>query len=74
MEVLAAAWRFATRVRNAIVLALGRPSDVVPVDPRSVAATARAMGYRAGATNQLLEDYRRVTRRARQVYDRVFFD
>ena len=59
---------------DAVVLALGRPSDLVRGDPRSVAATARAMGYRAGATNQLVEDYRRVTRRARVVYDRVFFD
>jgi glutamate-ammonia-ligase adenylyltransferase len=72
--VLVEAWRLATRIRNAVVLALGRPSDVVPSDPRSLAATARAMGYRAGHTNQLLEDYRRAARRARAVYERLFFD
>jgi glutamate-ammonia-ligase adenylyltransferase len=72
-DVLVEAWRLATRVRNAVMLALGRPSDVVPGDPRSLACTARAMGYPAGASQQLLEDYRRATRRARAVYERVFF-
>ena len=72
-DVLIEAWRMATRVRNAVMLALGRPSDQVPQDPRSLACTARAMGYAAGASQQLLEDYRRATRRARTVYERVFF-
>jgi hypothetical protein len=31
------------------------------------------MGYRAGETQNLVEDYLRVTRRARAVYDDVFF-
>jgi glutamate-ammonia-ligase adenylyltransferase len=72
-DVLVDAWRIATRVRNAVMLGLGRPSDLVPEDPRSLACTARAMGYPAGASQQLLEDYRRATRRARAVYERVFF-
>jgi [glutamine synthetase] adenylyltransferase / [glutamine synthetase]-adenylyl-L-tyrosine phosphorylase len=45
----------------------------LPVDPRSLAAVARAMGYRAGHTQDLVEDYRRATRRARAVYESVFF-
>jgi [glutamine synthetase] adenylyltransferase / [glutamine synthetase]-adenylyl-L-tyrosine phosphorylase len=60
-------------VRNAIVQARGRASDAVPTEPRTLAAVARAMGYPAGATHDLLEDYRRATRRARAVYDDVFF-
>jgi [glutamine synthetase] adenylyltransferase / [glutamine synthetase]-adenylyl-L-tyrosine phosphorylase len=71
-KALRAAWLIATRVRNAIVLAEGRPSDMVPSDPRSMAAVARAMGYRAGHTGDLLEDYLRATRRARQVHERLF--
>jgi [glutamine synthetase] adenylyltransferase / [glutamine synthetase]-adenylyl-L-tyrosine phosphorylase len=31
------------------------------------------MGYPAGASQQLVEDYLRATRRARAVYERVFF-
>lgn len=71
-QALRAAWLIATRVRNAIVLAQGRPSDMVPADGRSMAAVARAMGYRVGHTGDLLEDYLRATRRARQVHERLF--
>jgi [glutamine synthetase] adenylyltransferase / [glutamine synthetase]-adenylyl-L-tyrosine phosphorylase len=66
------AWLIATRVRNAIVLAHGRPSDLVPSNARSMASVARAMGYRAGHTGDLLEDYQRATRRARTVHERLF--
>jgi glutamate-ammonia-ligase adenylyltransferase len=66
------AWVMATRVRNAIVLARGRASDVLPSDARTLAAVARVMGYPAGHSGDLLEDYRRATRRARSVHERVF--
>ena len=72
-SVLTEAWRIAMRVRNAIVLARGRASDSLPADPRTLAAVARAMGYAAGRTQDLVEDYRRATRRARAVYETVFF-
>lgn len=71
-RALRAAWLIATRVRNAIVLAQGRPSDMVPSDARTMAAVARAMGYRAGHTGDMREDYQRATRRARQVHERLF--
>ena len=70
--VLREAWLIATRVRNATMLARGRASDVLPTEPRSLAAVARAMGYAPGHTGDLLEDYRRATRRARAVHERVF--
>jgi [glutamine synthetase] adenylyltransferase / [glutamine synthetase]-adenylyl-L-tyrosine phosphorylase len=66
------AWLIATRVRNAIVLAQGRASDLVPTGGRSMAAVSRAMGYREGHTGDLLEDYQRATRRARKVHERLF--
>jgi glutamate-ammonia-ligase adenylyltransferase len=69
---LRAAWLIATRVRNAIVLAQGRPSDTIPTDARARAAVARAMGYRVDQTADLLEDYQRATRRARTVHERLF--
>jgi glutamate-ammonia-ligase adenylyltransferase len=71
-KVLREAWLIATRVRNATMLARGRASDVLPTEPRSLAAVARAMGYAPGHTGELLEDYRRATRRARAVHERVF--
>ncbi|HVY10061.1 MAG TPA: bifunctional [glutamine synthetase] adenylyltransferase/[glutamine synthetase]-adenylyl-L-tyrosine phosphorylase [Mycobacteriales bacterium] len=66
------AWVIASRVRNAIVLARGRASDVVPSDARALSAVARAMGYGPGQGSDLLEDYRRASRRARAVHERVF--
>ncbi|HWB67247.1 MAG TPA: bifunctional [glutamine synthetase] adenylyltransferase/[glutamine synthetase]-adenylyl-L-tyrosine phosphorylase, partial [Mycobacteriales bacterium] len=67
------AWLIATRARNAIVLASGRQSDVFPSEQRALAAISRAMGYAAGQAADLLEDYRRATRRARAVHERLFF-
>jgi glutamate-ammonia-ligase adenylyltransferase len=69
---LRTAWLIASRVRNAIVLAHSRPSDMMPSDARSRAAVARAMGYRADNATELLEDYQRATRRARRVHERLF--
>jgi glutamate-ammonia-ligase adenylyltransferase len=71
-DALRTAWLIATRVRNAIVLAQGRPSDLMPSEARARAAVARAMGYHVGETADLLEDYQRATRRARRVHERLF--
>lgn len=72
-EVLAAAWQLATRVRNAVMLVRGRPSDSLPTDVRVRAAVARVLGYPPGGSGDLVEDYRRVTRRARGVMERMFY-
>ncbi|MFG1960768.1 bifunctional [glutamine synthetase] adenylyltransferase/[glutamine synthetase]-adenylyl-L-tyrosine phosphorylase [Nonomuraea sp. NPDC049028] len=71
--VLAAAWRFASRVRDAIMLVKGRPGDSVPADVRERRLIARILGYPPDGSEDFLDDYRRVTRRARQVVDRVFY-
>jgi len=72
-STLAAAWELAGQVRNAIVLVRGRPSDTLPSDVRDLAGVARLVGYAPGQASQLVEDYRRATRRARGVVERVFF-
>jgi glutamate-ammonia-ligase adenylyltransferase len=70
---LAGAWRLVTRVRNAVVLVRGRSDDSLPKDQRDLAGVARMVGYRPGAAAELVEDYRRATRRARAVVERVFY-
>ncbi len=70
---LEAAWVFASRVRNQIMLVRGRGSDSFPSDNRELAAVAELLGYGSGESSHLLADYRRVTRRARGVVDRVFW-
>ncbi len=70
---LARAWRLATRVRNAIMLVRGRPADSPPPAGRELTAIARCLGYAPAQTGRMIEDYKRVTRRARTVVERVFY-
>jgi glutamate-ammonia-ligase adenylyltransferase len=73
-EVLDAAWVLASRVRSAVMLVRGRPGDSFPGDARELAGVARYLGYGAGRTGELVDDYRRITRRARSVVERLFYD
>lgn len=72
-DALRAAWRMATGVRDSVMLVKGRASDMVPTDVRDVAGVAHVLGYAPGRSHALLEDYRRVTRRARQVVERLLY-
>jgi [glutamine synthetase] adenylyltransferase / [glutamine synthetase]-adenylyl-L-tyrosine phosphorylase len=72
-DELAAAWRIATSVRDAVMLVRGSSSDLVPTDARDLAAVSRVLGYAPGDSGALLDDYRRITRRARAVVERVFY-
>ena len=64
----------ATRARNAIMLVRGKPGDQLPRSGRELAAVATALGYPAdGDPGVFLDDYRRATRRARAVVERVFY-
>jgi glutamate-ammonia-ligase adenylyltransferase len=72
-SALAEGWTTATRVRNAIMLVTGRPGDLIPVHGRVLAGIARACGFPAGSDpGEFVDAYRRATRRARQVVDRLF--
>ncbi|MFI9116395.1 bifunctional [glutamine synthetase] adenylyltransferase/[glutamine synthetase]-adenylyl-L-tyrosine phosphorylase [Streptomyces venezuelae] len=72
-QTLDEAWVLATRVRNAVMLVRGRPGDTFPSDPRELAAVGRYLGYEAGHVGEMVEDYRRITRRARGVVDELFY-
>ncbi|MGH8869036.1 MAG: bifunctional [glutamine synthetase] adenylyltransferase/[glutamine synthetase]-adenylyl-L-tyrosine phosphorylase, partial [Actinomycetes bacterium] len=71
--VLGTAWRTAARLRNALMLVRGKATDSLPSNLRELAGAARLVGYPDGGTGALVEDYRRVTRRARGVVERVFY-
>ncbi|MBS2938543.1 bifunctional [glutamine synthetase] adenylyltransferase/[glutamine synthetase]-adenylyl-L-tyrosine phosphorylase [Nocardioides sp. J2M5] len=71
---LAEAWRLVSRVRNAVTLVRGRPADQLPRDARERAAVARVLGYPQGASDQMVNDYLRTTRRAHAVVERVFWE
>lgn len=67
------AWRYVSRVRNQIMLVRGRASDVFPHDMRELAAVAELMGHGPRGASHLLDEYRRVTRQARAVVERLFW-
>jgi glutamate-ammonia-ligase adenylyltransferase len=71
---LAAAWRLASRARNAVFLVRGRPSDQLPRPGVELAGVARACGYGPDQDpGRFVDDYRRLTRRARGVVEQVFY-
>jgi len=72
-ETLAHAWQIAADARNAVMLVRGRAAELLPDEARLVAGVARALGYPAGSRGEFLESYRRATRRARAVVERVFY-
>jgi glutamate-ammonia-ligase adenylyltransferase len=67
------AWVLATRVRNAVMLVRGRAGDTFPSERRELAAVGRYLGYGPGHAGDMLDAYRRSTRRARAVVDELFY-
>ncbi|MGC0142412.1 bifunctional [glutamine synthetase] adenylyltransferase/[glutamine synthetase]-adenylyl-L-tyrosine phosphorylase [Pseudactinotalea sp. Z1732] len=70
------AWELASRLRNANVLATGRPNlqrvDVFPAGEELTVAS-RLMGYSPGHATDLEADWLRASRRCRTVVERLFF-
>ena len=73
-EVLEAAWTLTARVRDALVLVRGKPAVSLPSSGRELDGVARSLGYPASSQGDFLDDYRRATRRARAVVERVFYE
>ncbi len=71
-ELLRDAWLTATRARNALVLVRGKPTDQLPGPGRQLNAVAVAAGWRSDDGGEFLDNYLRVTRRAKAVVNRVF--
>jgi [glutamine synthetase] adenylyltransferase / [glutamine synthetase]-adenylyl-L-tyrosine phosphorylase len=72
-DVLARAWRLATRIRDAVVLVRGRAGDVLPARAAELAAVASVLGYQSGSAQELVQDYRQAARRARGVMEALFY-
>lgn len=72
VELLREAWLTATRARNALVLVRGKPTDQLPGPGRQLNAVAVAAGWPDGDGGAFLDNYLRVTRRAKAVVSKVF--
>jgi glutamate-ammonia-ligase adenylyltransferase len=69
-SVLAEAYAFCERVRNRWFLVRGAPGDALPTQADQLGRLGRSLGCTA---TELREEYRRVTRRARVVVERLFY-
>lgn len=72
VELLRQAWLTATRARNALVLVRGKPTDQLPGPGRQLNAIALAAGWDSDDGGEFLDNYLRVTRRAKAVVRKVF--
>lgn len=69
-RVLAEAYRFCERTRNRLFLVRGQAGDSLPTQTDQLARLARSMDVTPAG---LRDEYRRVTRRARAVMERLFY-
>jgi len=67
------AWLMASRVRTALTLFSGKTADVLPADREALEGAARLMGYPPRSASVLEEDYLRLTRHSRGVFERIFY-
>jgi glutamate-ammonia-ligase adenylyltransferase len=72
--VLREAWLLASRVRSAAVLWANKRTDVLTTDRRQLEGMARILEYPRGSASALEQDYLAFTRRARMVFERLFYD
>ncbi len=68
------AWILASRVRSALTLWANKTSDLLPSDRKALEGVARLLEYPPGSASRLEEEYLAVTRRARAVFERNFYD
>jgi glutamate-ammonia-ligase adenylyltransferase len=67
------AYLLLNRVRNHMFLLRGLAADALPERDEDLEKLARSLGYGRLSRARFLEHYRRVTRRARRVTDRLFY-
>lgn len=70
---LAASWRLASRLRSANTLLSGQTSDVLPVDRKRLDGIGRLLEYPPRSASQVEEDYLAATRRARRLFEQIFY-
>ncbi|MGH2682329.1 MAG: bifunctional [glutamine synthetase] adenylyltransferase/[glutamine synthetase]-adenylyl-L-tyrosine phosphorylase [Actinomycetota bacterium] len=70
---LGEAYVFLGEIKNALELERRVPAEALPTTPEGQAALARSLGYEEYPRQRFMEDYRRITRRARGAMERVFY-
>jgi glutamate-ammonia-ligase adenylyltransferase len=70
---LVAAYRFCGTLRNRLFLQMGRPIDSLPTDQDELTRLALSLGHFDAPRSSIREEYRRLTRRARRLVERNFY-
>jgi glutamate-ammonia-ligase adenylyltransferase len=71
-RALSESYLFCTRVRLRLHLQIGRAVDSLPTRPDDLGSLAASLGF--DRASELREEYRRVTRRARNVFEHRFYE
>ena len=72
--VLKQAWQLASAIRSAVMLSQNKRIDVLPLDRKQLESVARLLNYPRGGAGELEQDYLATTRRARVVFEKLFYD
>ena len=72
-HALGEGFTFLTDVKNALEVDRRVHAEVLPPSPEDQVTLARRLGYEEYPRQSFLEDYRRITRRARSAMERVFY-
>ena len=70
---LAEAWQLASRLRSANTLLSGQTSDVLPTDRVRLDGIGRLLGYPPRSASRVEEDWMRASRRARRIFEKLFY-
>jgi [glutamine synthetase] adenylyltransferase / [glutamine synthetase]-adenylyl-L-tyrosine phosphorylase len=73
-RVLKESWILCSKLRATIVLCFGKRNDLLPTARNDIQAIGRSMGYPRSLATEIEESYLAHTRRARLVFERVFFE
>jgi len=72
-SVLADAWTMISKIRNGVVLMRAKPAESMVEAPMDRAGLAHLIGGGAERSEELVDRYLKVTRQARKVVERVFW-
>ncbi|GAA3530422.1 glutamate-ammonia-ligase adenylyltransferase [Aeromicrobium flavum] len=73
-HALIESWRFVTRIRNGVVLWRAKAAESMVETAADRTGLAHLLGIGQDHTEEMVNDYMRITRRARKVVERVFYE
>nr|AGC72492.1 glutamate-ammonia-ligase adenylyltransferase [uncultured bacterium A1Q1_fos_2059] len=73
VEALKEAWIMVSRIRNGVVLWRNKPAESLVTDPNDLVGVAHVLGLGQENSGLMVNDYKKATRLARKVVEKVFY-